>query len=217
MKLLYLILVLVIIVYILLIPRKTFLLEPIQIQTFYNDMEKVAIILEQNNIPYFAICGTLLGITRHREMFRWDDDIDIGILDKDIDKYNSIDFKKYGYESDKISRDGKYCCGKIYLDTEKKLYIDVFPFEKVDNKYIYKEERARNLWPNEYFYEDELFPLKKYEFGTIKIYSANNPIPYCERAWGKNTWKRCTVRMKKFITDPIISCKILFSKTNPIV
>jgi len=48
-------------------------------ETFYNGMEIVDKVLEKENIPYFVICGTLLGIARNNDIIPWDDDIDIAI------------------------------------------------------------------------------------------------------------------------------------------
>jgi phosphorylcholine metabolism protein LicD len=196
--------------------RKSIFLTSKEIETFYDGMKKVDTVLQEHNIPYFVICGTLLGVARHQEIIPWDDDIDIAIFDKDVDRFMSIDFSKYGYETYAINRDNENCCGKIFLDKDKKLWIDVFPFEKVDDKYRYKEDRARKIWPKEYLYEEELFPLKKYKFGKIEVYCPNNIIPYCERAWGKNGWKKCPVKVSKFISDPITSIRMLFTKTKPI-
>jgi hypothetical protein len=47
--------------------------------------------LDKNKIDYFLIGGSLIGYFRHNEGFvPWDDDIDIGILDKDKEKVYKI-------------------------------------------------------------------------------------------------------------------------------
>lgn len=67
-------------------------------------------ILEEFNINYFLISGTLLGYIRHNDFIPWDDDIDLivdeTILDKFeeiLKKYNNINlFFKNKYDSVKI-------------------------------------------------------------------------------------------------------------------
>jgi hypothetical protein len=41
------------------------------------------------------------------------------------------------------------------------------------------------MWPNEYFYENDLFPLKNYKFGNIELQGPFKYKNYCIRAWGK--------------------------------
>ena len=63
---------------------------------FYSLFEKFITICNEHDIKYFIIAGTLLGSIRHQEMIPWDDDIDVGILDSDLQKFQMIDWDKYG-------------------------------------------------------------------------------------------------------------------------
>jgi phosphorylcholine metabolism protein LicD len=175
-------------------------------ETFYTGMDIVHKEMEKNGIPYFAICGTLLATIRGGEIIPWDDDIDLGILESDMDRFNSIDFRKYGYTTYPASGNN---CGKIYLNNKQ--YIDIFPFRKVDNRYEYLEDRARQLWPGEYFFQDELFPLKKYKFGNLSIYGPKKFVKPAERAWGPN-WKKPVFKFKKKIAYPIEMISLYFGK-----
>jgi phosphorylcholine metabolism protein LicD len=155
-------------------------------------LNKLDSILRENNIRYFIIGGTLLGSVRNSKFIPWDDDADIGILKEDLERFNKINFEKYGLKNKSVCSDG---IGKIMfkdkydnINKMEGVFVDVFTFEKIENKYMFTFDKAREWWPNEYFYEDELFPLKVYHFEDIKLYGPKESYKFCDRAWGKN-WR----------------------------
>ena len=94
-------------------------------------LHKVVDIMDENNIPYYLDCVTLLGCIRENGLMEKDTDIDISIHLSYWDKLNSIDFKKYGLDrtrtkssknqgyiiSVKIKNTNMYCdiCIVIYI------------------------------------------------------------------------------------------------------
>jgi tellurite methyltransferase len=58
-------------------------------------LQKVVSILDENNIPYYLDCGTLLGCIRENGLMKKDTDIDISIHLSYWDKLNAIIFDNY--------------------------------------------------------------------------------------------------------------------------
>lgn len=119
-------------------------LKAIQLQI----LSEVCSFCEQWNIQYWLDNGTLLGAIRHKGYIPWDDDIDIGMLREDYDRFMNL-FNQYNsrYKFYCIENNPKflYPHGKV-LDTETVLYepnkqgnklsvnIDVFVYDNAPNE-----------------------------------------------------------------------------------
>lgn len=189
----------------------------------YSTLERLSLLFSSNEITHFAICGTLLGIERHTSIIPWDDDADIGILKEDEDKVRSVkekareiglllvDYPEFGYRAVDISQ--KY---------DEIPYVDIFVFERVPDmpaeiltnvknspdKWQYKTEFARKLWPKEYILEHELFPLRYATFGNIQLPIPNKPREILDRAYP--SWETVGYIDDSHRGDYIGKFKILF-------
>jgi len=177
------------------------------LQSINNLFKKIIPILEKNNIEYWIYGGTLLGAIRNKGIIPWDDDIDIGILDKDVNKLlnlkselNSLDLDIseifFGYKI--YEKSGK----DIKNRTFKFPFIDVFITKKENNIIKLTSEYALKIWENDYFTADELYPLKKYQFEDYEVYGPNNPYNYLNRIYPN--WKTQAIKTYDHIVhEPI--------------
>ena len=137
---------------------------------------------EKHNLTYFMVYGTAIGAIRHQGFIPWDDDIDVGMLRKDYDKFLTI-FpqemgKKYNLLTPKI--DGRYACTVTHiqkkgtkfisemskdLKCEQGIFMDIFPFDNVakGKKQQLRQMRMTYFWGKLLFLSrtgNPIIPLK---------------------------------------------------------
>ena len=120
-------------------------------------LQDVIRVCDENNIQYFTVGGTTLGAIRHNGFIPWDDDIDIGMLRDDYEKFIRIAPEKLSkgftlshfiYENTsptyyaKVRKDGtEFVEGYTRnIKMHHGVFIDIMPYDKIPES---KEELLR--------------------------------------------------------------------------
>lgn len=119
-------------------------------------------ICSKHNIPYFLDSGTALGAIRHGGFIPWDDDLDVGMLQEDYDRFVKIVSTEIKNDYYFQSREVDSTYNKFHAKLRKRntyypekgaetlahkgIFIDIFPFSFVsDNGFFRRIEQFVNL------------------------------------------------------------------------
>lgn len=176
-----------------------------------NILDYINKVCKENNINYWIDCGTLLGAVRHQGYIPWDDDIDIGMLRSDYDKFLKVFNQKksqYRLFAAELDKDYYFQFGKV-IDTKTVLYepdengiksgvyVDVFVYDNApdddnelkkmyDKRDFYNKFRIAQLYPDLY---DKTSLRKKIMRFFLNIYLKLLPKNYYNNKCIKNSKK----------------------------
>lgn len=147
-------------------------------------MKRTDQLLHLNHLEYFLIAGSLLGSMRYQHRLPWDDDIDIGILEKE--KFENLPFSDFGLSIRRVYFGYKIYDTRDYSHVKFEStfpFVDVFLFTEKDGEYIYSSEKARRLWEREKFTQDQLFPLGKCMYAGMELPCPRKSKEFLDRAF----------------------------------
>lgn len=137
--------------------------------------EEIKRLCEKHGIRYFMIAGTLLGAVRHGGAIPWDDDMDIGMLREDYERFLQVaatDLDErfflqttatdphYGLPFAKV-----LLCGTVLTEANggsrarHGIFVDVFPFDVAPED----EDEAKRHDKRTYFYKRLLLAKRNYQ------------------------------------------------------
>ncbi len=133
-------------------------------------LDNVVEFCNENNIKYWLDCGTMLGAVRHHGFIPWDDDIDIGMLRTDYDKFihsfNKNKKGRYVLDCVEVNSNCRFPYAKVFdketvlLERNIKLSIniDVFVYDNAP------ENGVKLRWM--YFKRDVFNHLNAWQWGN---------------------------------------------------
>ena len=141
-------------------------------------LEDFTKVCEKYNFTYFGVYGTAIGAVRHQGFIPWDDDIDVGMLRSDYDKFFDVFEKELGEKYSLLTPevDERYACTVTHiqrkgtkfiseasqdLKCEQCIFMDIFPFDYVanDEKGQKKQARWTGIWGKMLFLSGTAYPL----------------------------------------------------------
>ncbi len=80
-------------------------------------------VCRENQLHYYIICGSLIGVVRHKDLIPWDDDIDLAMPRADFKKLRKIAKKKWSKKNDTfVYLDYDDLGGGAFLDCMPRLF-----------------------------------------------------------------------------------------------
>mmetsp|Transcript_25956 Transcript_25956/g.36775 ORF Transcript_25956/g.36775 Transcript_25956/m.36775 type:complete len:444 (-) Transcript_25956:87-1418(-) len=145
-------------------------------------------ILEKRGVQYFALAGTLIGLTRHGGIIPWDNDIDIGFL--------STEWKKLLSLAPELESQGL----RLHQQSPRHWHfgqIDCFCMDGDKGSYFTGEAATVVM-------KSELKNVRKQNFGPIQLYAPVDCRTTLRKRYGKNWFFQANVNDNFHFKDPAV-------------
>lgn len=179
-------------------------------------------ICDENDIQWFMTDGTFLGAVRHKGFIPWDDDIDIGMLQSEYERFISTAPKQL---SDKFYLDcyqtNKNCShvfskvrlkGTVYCESKasasekhNEIFVDIFPYYYVsDNKKVrHREANLHNIFKQLVVIKNKVQPWKGESISKmIKFIPLRIAANFINKAF---LWKKIIAYQTKYKSSGFVS------------
>lgn len=186
-------------------------------------------------IRYFLIGGTFLGAVRHKGFIPWDDDIDVGMIREDYERfmkeapeYLGDEFFLQNWDTDpnypfsfgKLRLNGTVVVEKMNdgVEGHKGVFLDIFPYDNVPEDPKLQKKQARNI----YILKKMMWIKKGYgknlQNDGIKMWLKYNGARLCTSfvsyAWIKETYSKELTKYNGRHTEKLfISCLYSYEKS----
>lgn len=152
----------------------------------YEMLYKIDKRFRKENIDYVVSCGTLLGAVRENKMIDHDFDVDLDAYEDQIELIEKI-LKDICQKEGYLLR--KHYIGFKILDQNIGTWIDIYIRNRDNEDVCFVNKRTSREYPKEAIVKKQwIFPIKRGNFGKIKVNIPNDPIPIIKQFYG-NDWQ----------------------------
>lgn len=182
-------------------------------------LEYVDEFCKKHNIKYSLYAGTMIGAIRHKGFIPWDDDLDIGMLRPEYEKFLEIAPKKLNdkYFIQTWENDEGYAMpfakvrklGTVYVEAtsqftpgHKELYVDILPYDELPTDTALQRKKRIELFKccNTLFIHTGIEPWKHHASKFKQFLASIKYIPFRFLAVGK-TKNQLISTCKKVMTE----------------
>lgn len=186
-------------------------------------MEITDKVFTENNLWYIIALGSLLGAVRHHNIIPWDDDIDLFVKHKDLNKLKHV-LNELVQQYNLHVETYQNRLFRIYsnMEDKTKFFIDIFIIKSdgdIIHRCLLQEDKCMELnksqqWFHKSFgFKDEYIKnRKRYKFGNIFVWGPQNPMNLLSFWYGDDCLTTCKTHYLKdhkyVVEQETIDCNI---------